>query len=255
MVKLLIASLTLLSYFAHAMIPAFCPDEIKKIGQRIYQNECGSKPGNLVYWKSGEQNLSLGIGHFIWYPKTVPIEKQYIQQFPALVKFLQQKNIAVPAWLKNRQDCPWSTQDEWLKAKDSNHMQELQHFLETTINEQAEFIVNYFMEKSKKLLEKQEIQAQFNCMLKTSAGIYALLDYANFKGFGLDERERYNHQGWGLFQVLRTMNVGEQSDNCVESFVTNAKKILELRVQNAPAGRNEKQWLQGWYNRLDTYLR
>ena len=34
-------------------------------------------------------------------------------------------------------------------------------------------------------------------------------------------------------------------------FSNSAKDVLARRVRNAP--RNERRWLQGWYNRVDTY--
>ena len=34
-------------------------------------------------------------------------------------------------------------------------------------------------------------------------------------------------------------------------FSNSAKYVLQRRVKNAP--RNESRWLQGWYNRVDTY--
>jgi hypothetical protein len=40
----------------------------------------------------------------------------------------------------------------------------------------------------------------------------------------------------------------------VKEFVRSAKKILNDRVQNSPAARNEARWLKGWENRLNTYL-
>ncbi|PYK40467.1 MAG: hypothetical protein DME60_07965, partial [Verrucomicrobia bacterium] len=39
------------------------------IGKRIWQNECNGTVAGLTSWNEGENFASLGIGHFIWYPK------------------------------------------------------------------------------------------------------------------------------------------------------------------------------------------
>ena len=40
-----------------------------KIGKKIWQNECNGTVAGLTSWNEGENFASLGIGHFIWYPK------------------------------------------------------------------------------------------------------------------------------------------------------------------------------------------
>jgi len=82
-------------------------------------------------------------------------------------------------------------------------------------------------------------------------GMYALIDYVNFKGTGVSPQERYQEQGWGLLQVLLHMDNRQPP---LQSFVQAAKRILEQRVANAPEQRQEQRWLTGWHNRLDTYL-
>lgn len=231
------------------------PQEIQKLGQQIYRNECGGKITNLICWKAGEKNLSLGIGHFIWYPKTVDINSQFDQQFPKLLQFFQGKKIIFPQWLSTTHWCPWHSKKEWEVASSGKQAQELRTFLETTIPLQAEFIVTNFIQRCEQLFLDKSIEQQFNRMITTSSGIYALIDYANFKGFGLDERERYNGQGWGLYHVFLHMMQQKPSHNSLQDFVASAKHVLALRVEHAPAEKNEKQWLRGWYNRLDTYLK
>lgn len=231
------------------------PQEIQNIGQQIYRNECGGKKANLIYWKAGEQNLSLGIGHFIWYPETVIVAHQFDQQFPKLLQFLQGKKVIIPAWLMAAQWCPWHSRQEWEAATTSKQAQELRTLLETTIPLQAEFIVANFISHCEQLFLDKSVEQQFNRIITASGGIYALIDYANFKGFGLDKREQYQGKGWGLFQVFQRMAQQKLSSNPLQDFVKSAKKILALRVEHAPMGKNEKQWLQGWYNRLETYLK
>src|SRR4051794_7962906 len=91
---------------------ALTPRELDSIGRRVWQNECGGTREGLTSWNQGEAFASLGIGHFIWYPKGQhgPFE----ESFPPLVKFLATTGAKVPAWLKAEDDCPWSTRAEFL---------------------------------------------------------------------------------------------------------------------------------------------
>ena len=47
---------------------------------------------------------------------------------------------------------------------------------------------------------------------------------------------------------MRGTAVGQSA---LVEFSNSAKAVLTRRVNNAP--RNERRWLQGWYNRVDTY--
>src|ERR1700727_816943 len=60
--------------------------DAKKIGQQIWKNEGAGQVEKLTWWNDGEAFASLGIGHFIWYPKGV--KKTFSESFPQLVKFL-----------------------------------------------------------------------------------------------------------------------------------------------------------------------
>src|SRR5688572_23162796 len=61
--------------------------ELDKVGRKVWQNESGGKRDGLTAWNVGENFPSLGIGHFIWYPKGVngPFE----ESFPKLIEFFQ----------------------------------------------------------------------------------------------------------------------------------------------------------------------
>src|SRR6266404_3179051 len=56
-----------------------------RIGKKIWRNECGGSVAGLTSWNSGENFASLGIGHFIWYPKGV--RGPFDESFPKLVEF------------------------------------------------------------------------------------------------------------------------------------------------------------------------
>jgi len=95
------------------------------------------------------------------------------------------------------------------------------------------------------------IRRRLESLLATPAGRYALVDYVNFKGEGLDPRERYQGEGWGLLQVLDAMT-GTPSA-AVADFAAAADRVLTRRVANADPSRHEERWLPGWRRRLTTY--
>ena len=99
--------------------------------------------------------------------------------------------------------------------------------------------------------DKENLKKQFYRMVNTPNGLYALIDYINFKGEGLKGVAAYNNQAWGLKQVLENMKGTSVGYEALVEFSDSAKYVLTRRVRNAP--RNESQWLRGWYNRIDTY--
>ena len=50
--------------------------------------------------------------------------------------------------------------------------------------------------------DRDRLQANFYKVAQTRGGVYALIDYVNFKGEGVKKEERYRGQGWGLRDVL-----------------------------------------------------
>ena len=100
--------------------------------------------------------------------------------------------------------------------------------------------------------EKQQVTRKFLLLENDSRGLYAIIDYLNFKGGGGTPSEFYQGKGWGLLQVLQ--GIPPSSKNIVADFVTSAKDVLRQRIENSPPERNEQRWLKGWLNRVDTYL-
>lgn len=213
----------------------------QQIGKKIFQNECSGKEEKLVWWNEGENFASLGIGHFIWYPKgqTGPFE----ETFPAFLAYLKSKNIAFSDWLSD--GCPWQSKQECFSQESKR--KELQDLLSRTIDLQAAFIVERFEQSVPKQFSG-ELLKKIEKVGETFEGKYALVDYLNFKGDGTSDKERYNGQGWGLKQVLEEMQEGDT----LKSFADAAKVVLRRRVKNAP---HEEKWLPGWLARVDTYLK
>lgn len=229
--------------------------QLESIGKRIWRNECGGRIDGLTSWNAGEQFASLGIGHFIWYPKGY--SGPFDEAFPRLARFMADEGAAVPEWALG-QPCPWSTRAEFQREFQSPRMKELRDFLARTISLQSRFIVRRMEASLPKMLEaapaeqRANVRAQFQRLAGSSAGAFALIDYVNFKGEGIKETERYRGQGWGLLQVLAGMK--GSGPGAVKDFAASAEAVLTRRVANSPPARGEKRWLTGWKNRVRRYL-
>lgn len=244
-------------FFAAAHALALSHADAQKVGDKIWKNECGGKIAGLTHWNKGENFASLGIGHFIWYPEGR--KERFQETFPALLAFLRQEGAALPDWLLDCSYCPWNSRAEFLQEMHSPKMQSLRQFLYETRHLQLVFIANRLEKTLPEMLErcsssadKNQVSTHFYRLSQDPNGLYALLDYLNFKGSGTAAQETYKGQGWGLLQVLQRMPAS--SPQPVADFVDAAKFLLKQRVHNAPPERHEEQWLKGWLNRVDTYV-
>lgn len=227
--------------------------QAREIGQRIWKNECAGTVDGLTAWNTGEDFASLGIGHFIWYPKDQrgPFE----ESFPGLVRFLVANRVDVPEWLQNTSDCPWNSRSEFMADFRSSKMKELRSMLTDTVPWQARYAAARLETALPKMLEaapadeRAKVKTNFYRVAERPLGMYALMDYVNFKGEGTSKTERYDGQGWGLLQVLAAMDGGPP----MKAFSRAADSVLTRRVENSPASRNERKWLAGWRNRVGTY--
>lgn len=250
-----------------AQLAALRQADYQWIGERIYQNECASNPKYLTYWGEGEEFPSFGIGHFIWHPKRLKgeIKPKFTETFPAMVHFVS-KTQRPPDWLAELSTqaefvAPWSSKKTFDQARSLNELQQLRQWLLATQPQQAQFIVLMFQKRwlsetqTLTLQQQARLQHRLNKMMGFKKGLFAVVDYFNFKGIGVNQKERYQGQSWGLASVLNAMTITEESsqDESLEQFVIAAKKRLQLRVKLAPAQRNEARWLKGWEVRLDQY--
>lgn len=233
------------------------PEQTHTIAHTIWQNECNGSIDGLTTWNEGESCASLGIGHFIWYPAGK--RDRYHETFPEFVRFLEQRHIIVPDWLTHKRTCPWTTRKAFYNNMQSSSMQELRSLLMNTINEQGFFIVKRFEEALPLITQHlshrdaEHVTTVINRLTATPQGLYALIDYLNFKGAGTDPKERYHGKGWGLTHVLLATN--EHEPDSLTAFSTAAQKILRQRVHNAPKDRHEERWLPGWLRRIDSYTK
>ena len=232
-------------------------EELSKIAERIFQNEAGGKKDNLVYWNKGENFPSLGIGHFIWYKEGEP--ERFEESFPKLVEFYKTNKIELPTILKNNKHAPWIDRDQLFSEKQSKDkdIAELTEFLNKTKDTQILFIFERLKSALEKMKEKstnkENLEYQFYRVANSPNGLYALIDYVNFKGEGINDSETYNKKGWGLRQVLENMTGKEIGNTALTEFSNSAKSVLEQRVKNSDPKRNELKWLLGWKNRCETY--
>jgi hypothetical protein len=254
--SILIAALFLASSAQAAV--NLSPADTRRIGKKIWQNECNGTVAGLTAWNEGENFASLGIGHFIWYPKGA--HGPFDESFPKFVGFAAARGVKLPGLLQPKGDCPWNSRAEFNQASPTPPMRELRQFLANTIDLQADFLVQRLQLALPKILaetaasKRAQVQQQFERMATSPMGCYALVDYVNFKGEGVLATERYAGEGWGLLQVLEAMSQQSTGREAVKSFAESARKVLTNRVRNSPPERHESRWLPGWLNRINTYL-
>jgi hypothetical protein len=234
------------------------PSQANTIGRKIWQNECGGTVEGLTSWNSGENFASLGIGHFIWYHAN--FHGPFDESFPKLIAYMKQRGIKMPASIAGARTCPWTSRNQFLAAQNSPQMRELRTFLANTVPVQTDFIVRRLEQALPKMLadvpsaqEKNLVRGRFYAVAESTNGVYALIDYVNFKGEGVKKTERYKGQGWGLLQVLQEMQGTPRGAEAAREFSEAAKRTLQRRVRNAP--KNESQWLAGWMNRCASYAK
>ena len=240
------------------------------IGAQIYQNEAASKAKYLTHWGKGEDFPSFGIAHFIWFPKNVtpPFE----ETFPAMVQFVSQTQLP-PIWLLQRLnqgsefDAPWQTKAQFDSVQSGVEMVELREWLLNSQALQARFVALEFEKRWFKEIahlpkaEQADLNQRLKLMLSFKRGLFAVIDYFNFKGIGNNSKEQYQGQSWGLISVLKAMpqpNTNNQSTTefgLLYDFIRAAKARLQLRTELAPVERKESRWLKGWFKRLDGYLK
>lgn len=240
----------------------FNQEIIRKIGEQIWLNEGAGKRDNLIVWNLGEDFPSLGIGHFIWH--SAHRSSNFNATFDELISFLQKKDVSIPQWVIQAQKdggAPWKSREDFLKVKKSEPVEQLRILLDATKDLQAQCIIERLDKVLPSIIntasrsKKTHIRKMIALLKESPQGMYALVDYLNFKGQGTDAQERYNGRGWGLLQVLEAMPSYITQSNAVEAFAHAAQIVLEQRIKNAPVECNESRWLVGWNNRLKTYTR
>ncbi|MEJ2436541.1 MAG: hypothetical protein P8Y49_07550 [Sulfurovaceae bacterium] len=235
------------------------------IAQKVWQNEGAGLDKYLIHWNDGEDFISLGIGHFIWFSKDHT--ERFREVFPLVLEYMQKRGVVLPDWLDVQSDCPWSDKVSFMRSKttkDATYTR-LFDFIDSTRAYQAGYMADRLQRALPAMLETIDdgdkralIEDRFNAILLNADGsinehgLYVLLDYVNFKGEGTLKSERYNGEGWGLLQVLEHMDAN--SSDRFKAFSDSAKAMLDRRIKNSPKERGESRWRAGWFKRLDTYI-
>lgn len=244
-----------ISASVRAASPALSGGELDRIGKRIWKSECGGTVEGLTSWNAGEEFPSLGIGHFIWYPSGY--QGPFEESFPKLLAWYRERGVGLPEWLEQARGCPWPTRAAFIKDHDGARQKQLRALFSNTIREQVLFIIHRLHESTPQYREAAgrawpRVERNLALMEASAAGNFDLIDYINFKGTGLNPKERYKGEGWGLLQVLMEMEAPD-AGSAPAAFGVAATRLLERRVANSPPERGEKRWMQGWRNRCAAY--
>lgn len=223
------------------------------IGRKIWQNESGGSVNGLTAWNDGEAFPSLGIGHFIWYPsgKSGP----FTESFPQFVAYAKRQGANPPA-VAFSPGCPWPTKAAFQRDFNGAQLTGLRNWLAANVPLQTEFIIAKSRASLPKILQAAgtdaaRVKANYDRTATSASGQYALIDYVNFKGEGINPSERYQGQGWGLLQVLQEMRGTGSGQAAANEFSRAAKAVMARRVANS--GGKDARWNAGWQNRCATY--
>ncbi len=245
---------------SNTLLPSLTNAQKLKIGKKIWQNESAGKTSGLTAWNTGEEFPSIGIGHFIWYPTNY--NGPFTESFPAFITFTQSKSRTdIPVWLLSTPKCPWQSRATFQRDMQKPQLTSLRTFLASTVKLQTEFIMHKSRAALQKMLrtipasEQTRISSNYANVASTPNGTYALIDYVNFKGEGINPKERYNGKGWGLLQVLQNMETTTSGQPAAREFAASAKRTLDRRISDSAKSRGETRWRAGWHNRCDTYAK
>ncbi len=230
------------------------------IAQRVFKNECNVEKNCLLEWGAGEDFLSLGLEHFIWYPPNAP--NIFKEGFRLYLQYAKETGERLPVWLDKTPfpPCPWGSREEFLSSKGSQQYRDLMDFMLRTKVPQANYLIDNTKRSLRDILaaalpqERPRISKYISQLSDNPQGLYAVIDYLDFKGAGIGNSDEFKGERWGLLQVLERMSDRPTSQQALEEFVRSARIVLTHRVYFAPNDRHEERWLQGWLRRVNTYL-
>lgn len=219
-------------------------EEKIKLGRAIAKKELGSE--GLIDWTPSEDFASLGIMHATWgSEKTIKHQNGFLK----FLYYVQSKGGTIPDFLQKNQDNPWNSRSSFFYAKTSNdpRMIQLQKFLQATKDLQVDFTIDQAAQACNKIIAKGKYNQNDILKLKQlssdAQGIFAIIDYVNFKGEGnLDDPS-----SWGFANVIHEMQLS--GGNEIYRFIVAAEKVL---ANNHPKFYIYKA---GWIGRLKFYPR
>jgi len=244
----------------HSAASTLSASQKQKIGHKIWQNESGNSVAGLTHWNEGEEFPSMGIGHFIWYPKG--FQGRWTESFPLFINYAGQRGSqGIPSWVLNSRHCPWPDKAAFQRDFNGSRLSSLRTWLANNVALQTDYIIATSRQALPKIMnsaphaQRSRIRANYQKVSSTAHGTYALIDYVNFKGDGTNPTERYKAQGWGLMWVLMEMGDVPAGQAAALEFAAAAKRCLDRRISNSPPARGEGRWKAGWHNRCNTYTR
>lgn len=255
--KIICLMLVLTGLNLQAQILEISQSDARKIGQLIRKNETGMREDLLAFWNEHESHPSLGIGHNIWFPEQA--EQKSVEQFPELCRYFKRHRVVLPDWLDQAEEgkAPWTNRAEF--QNDQSRRSELRSILASTIELQTQFMIERLEQRWPLIIVQIPVEHQmrvidnFNLLASTPLGLYALIDYLNFKGDGLNPAEEWGGYRWGLAQVLIDMPVGLTEVTVHRAFALSAVKVLVRLIENAGTDYDRIRFLKGWVNRVSTY--
>lgn len=179
-----------------------------------------------VDWNKGEAFPSLGLGHYLWFPKGS--QSPFEESFPKFIEFVfySHRQIRFPGILGidatgKIQPAPWDSRDEFLRNRQSQPTQELIAFLSAPamrliqLEYQVERLKAFagtmasfqaFPNDAPLVSTVDQRRALLQELFRFPNGIALLIHYPTFKGDGMKKSERYAYNGkshgWGLLQVI-----------------------------------------------------
>ncbi len=236
-----------------------------RVGRQVWQNESGGSLDGLTAWNDAEDFPSLGIGHWIWFKAGG--HPLFEESFPRLVDYMRSAGAKPPGWLDKRPvpPCPWQSKAEFYRQFQSPDLAGLRRYLADTIPLQAQFLLVRAEAAIPRMLaslpdpgDQIRLIDNLNRTVRASPDLYPLIDYVNFKGEGVSDKEMSfdastgRREGWGTKHLLLEMKPTQEGPPTLAEFSRAAKFVLDRRIRNHPASR---RWRVGWHKRCDTYAR
>lgn len=211
--------------------------------------------------------VSIGLGSYIWYGANN--RENYVEDWHGVAQALQSHGVALPVWALGV--CPWSTQADFDAANTpgSPYYQDIQALNTTLQTDRTALHVQFLFGPWARLLrgvtpnsdtpgdymfgydptkapdalislppgEAELIGANFSAVstvqdLGHPLGMYALMDYDNYKGEGTAITEIHNTQHWGESAALEKMGPLDIKMDPLTTFINSALEVLHNRIVN-----------------------
>jgi hypothetical protein len=211
--------------------------------------------------------VGIGLGSYIWYGANN--RENYVEDWPTVAQALQSHDVTLPAWALGV--CPWSNEADFDAANTpgSPYYADIQALNTTLQTDPAALDVQFRFGPWARLLrgvtpnsdtpgdymfgydpikapnalislppgEAELIGANFSAVSTVQGfghplGMYALVDYDNFKGEGTAVTEIHNTQHWGESAVLEKMGPLDIQIDPLTTFINSGLEVLHDRIVN-----------------------